>query len=39
MLNIISSGYEQKSKANKVVIEYLNILEDAYFNLKEEQKK
>ena len=36
LLNIISSGYEQRSKANKILIEYLNVLEDVYFNLKKQ---
>ncbi|MFW9952686.1 MAG: hypothetical protein ACFFKA_21400, partial [Candidatus Thorarchaeota archaeon] len=34
LMNIICSDYEQKSKANKVLIEYLNVLENNYFDLR-----
>ncbi len=34
LLNIIKSEYEKKSKAEQVLIEYLNILESTYLNLK-----
>ncbi|MBY9011114.1 MAG: hypothetical protein KGD70_01940, partial [Candidatus Lokiarchaeota archaeon] len=34
LLNIIKSEYEKKSKADQVLIEYLNILENTYLNLK-----
>jgi hypothetical protein len=38
LLNIIKAEYEQKSKADQVLVEYLNVLEDAYHNLKEAKK-
>ncbi|MFX0037187.1 MAG: hypothetical protein ACFE9I_16265, partial [Candidatus Hermodarchaeota archaeon] len=38
ILEIIKKSYEQKSKANKVLIEYLNILEESYLNLKKQKK-
>ncbi len=34
LLNIIKSEYEKKSKAEQVLIEYLNVLESTYLNLK-----
>jgi hypothetical protein len=34
LLNIIKMEYEQKSKADQVLIEYLNVLENAYTNIK-----
>jgi len=33
LLNIIKERYEQKSKGDKELIEYLNILEDIYLNI------
>ncbi|MFX1411344.1 MAG: hypothetical protein ACFFA6_13420, partial [Promethearchaeota archaeon] len=38
ILTTIKESYEQKSKANKVLTEYLNVLEESYFNLKSEKK-
>jgi len=38
LLKIIKNGYDQKSKADNVLIEYLNILEDTYLNLKSSEK-
>lgn len=37
--NIIKSEYEQKSKADRVLIEYIKVLEDAYFTKKSAEKK
>ena len=34
LLNTIKTEYENKSKADKVLIEYLNVLEDSYLSLK-----
>ncbi len=34
LLSVIIQEYEVKSKNDKVLIEYLNVLEDAYYNLK-----
>jgi hypothetical protein len=34
LINIIKQEYEKKSKADQVLIEYLNVLENAYVNLK-----
>jgi hypothetical protein len=34
LLSVIKSSYEQKSKADKVLLEYLDLLEDAYIDLK-----
>ena len=34
LLNIIKAEYEKKSKADQVLVEYLNILENTYLNLK-----
>jgi hypothetical protein len=31
---IIKSAYEQKSKANKILIEYLRVLEQAYIDMR-----
>jgi len=38
LLKIIKNGYDHKSKADNVLIEYLNILEDTYLNLKSSEK-
>ncbi|MHA1104671.1 MAG: hypothetical protein ACTSPN_02995 [Promethearchaeota archaeon] len=38
LLNIIKSEYERKSKAEQVLIEYLNVLEDAYMSIKSAPK-
>ncbi|MFX0056831.1 MAG: hypothetical protein ACFE85_02690 [Candidatus Hodarchaeota archaeon] len=38
LLNIIKAEYEKKSKADKVLIEYLNVLENTYMNLKSRTK-
>ncbi|MFX1329360.1 MAG: hypothetical protein ACFE91_14620, partial [Promethearchaeota archaeon] len=38
ILEVIKKSYEQKSKANKVLIEYLNILEESYLKLKKQKK-
>ncbi len=38
LLNTIKSEYENKSKADKVLIEYLNVLEDTYMSLKSTAK-
>jgi len=38
ILETIKTSYEQKSKSNKVLIEYLNALEDTYFELKKQEK-
>jgi len=34
LLNVIKSEYEKKSKAEKVLIEYLNVLENTYLEVK-----
>ena len=34
LLNIIKSEYERKSKAEQVLVEYLNVLEDTYIAIK-----
>jgi hypothetical protein len=34
LLSVIKRSYEQKSKTDKVLVEYLNLLEDAYIDLK-----
>ncbi|MHA2288247.1 MAG: hypothetical protein ACXABG_05625 [Promethearchaeota archaeon] len=34
LLNVIKSEYEKKSKTDQVLIEYLNLLEDTYLDLK-----
>ncbi|MFW9819510.1 MAG: LamG domain-containing protein [Candidatus Thorarchaeota archaeon] len=39
MLEIVKTSYEQKSLTDKVLIEYLEILEDIYYNLKSDEKK
>jgi len=36
--NTIIQEYEVKSKTEKVLIEYLNVLEDTYYNIKEQKK-
>jgi hypothetical protein len=33
-LNVVNRSYEEKSKTDKVLIEYLNLLEETYINLK-----
>ncbi len=38
LLNVIKSEYEQKSKAEQVLIEYLNVLENTYLGLKSTTK-
>ena len=38
LINIIKEEYEKKSKADQVLIEYLNVLENTYVNLKEAAK-
>ncbi len=38
LLNTIKSEYENKSKADKVLIEYLSVLEDTYMGLKSAAK-
>jgi len=38
IMDIIIKEYEVKSKADKVLVEYLNVLEDAYFSYKESKK-
>jgi hypothetical protein len=37
-LKAVKTAYEQKSKVKKALIEYLNILEEAYFKLKDVEK-
>ncbi|MHA2400053.1 MAG: LamG-like jellyroll fold domain-containing protein [Promethearchaeota archaeon] len=37
LLNVIKVLNDQKSKSDKVLIQYLNILEEAYYNLKSEE--
>ena len=37
-MDTIIKEYEVKSKADKVLVEYLNVLEDAYFSNKETKK-
>ncbi|MFX1448891.1 MAG: hypothetical protein ACFFCG_12315, partial [Promethearchaeota archaeon] len=39
LLKAIKFAYEQKSKVKRALIEYLNILEDVYFNLKSKNKE
>jgi len=39
LLNIIKKQYEQKSKANEVLVEYINVLEDSFLALKELKAK
>ncbi|MHA1147337.1 MAG: hypothetical protein ACTSR8_03745 [Promethearchaeota archaeon] len=34
IVNVIREEYEQKSKADQVLVEYLNVLEDTYMNIK-----
>ncbi|MFX1490447.1 MAG: hypothetical protein ACFFBI_14950, partial [Promethearchaeota archaeon] len=38
ILRIIKMAYEQKSMPDKALIEYLNVLENAYYNLKKQDK-
>jgi hypothetical protein len=38
LLNVIKAEYEKKSKADQVLVEYLNILETTYLNMKSEAK-
>ncbi|MDX1797147.1 MAG: hypothetical protein R3255_00720, partial [Candidatus Lokiarchaeia archaeon] len=38
LMNVIKMNYENKSKAEPVLIEYLNILEDNYINMKSTKK-
>lgn len=38
LLNIIKSEYDKKSKADQVLIEYLNVLENTYLDLKSAAK-
>ncbi|MFW9822580.1 MAG: hypothetical protein ACFFE4_06580, partial [Candidatus Thorarchaeota archaeon] len=39
LMNIIKTVYEQKSKSDQVLIEYLNVLENTYSNLKAAKKE
>ncbi|MFW9828558.1 MAG: hypothetical protein ACFFEY_13285, partial [Candidatus Thorarchaeota archaeon] len=39
LLKIIKKSYEQKSIAEKALIEYLEILEDTYYDIKAEEKQ
>lgn len=39
LLNVIISEYDVKSKADKVLIEYLTVLEEAYYEYKAQLKK
>ncbi|MFX1325599.1 MAG: hypothetical protein ACFE8N_11630, partial [Promethearchaeota archaeon] len=38
LLRVIKTAYEQKSVANRALIEYLQILEDTYYDLKAKKK-
>ena len=38
LLNTIKEEYELKSKSSQVLVEYLNVLEDAYTDLKSKAK-
>ncbi|MHA1941557.1 MAG: hypothetical protein ACW97P_07510, partial [Candidatus Hodarchaeales archaeon] len=38
ILGAVKTAYEQKSKSNKVLISYLDVLEDTYFDLKKRGK-
>jgi len=38
LLKTIKEAYEQKFQSDKVLIEYLNILEDTYLNIKSKVK-
>ncbi|NHJ25186.1 MAG: hypothetical protein EAX89_11455, partial [Candidatus Lokiarchaeota archaeon] len=38
LINIVKMVYEQKSKSNKVLVEYLKVLEETYYNLKSKEK-
>ena len=39
LVNVIKEQYENKSKAEEVLVEYLNVLEDAYYANKEAKKQ
>jgi len=39
LINVIKKEYEQKSKADQVLMEYLNVLEDSYSDLKTAKKQ
>jgi hypothetical protein len=39
LLQVIKTSYDQKSLSNKALIEYLEILEDVYYNLRSEEKQ
>ncbi|MFX1239478.1 MAG: hypothetical protein ACFE8P_17385, partial [Promethearchaeota archaeon] len=38
LLNVIKKDYDNKSKADQVLVEYLNVLEETYLNLKSKTK-
>jgi hypothetical protein len=38
LLNVIKTQYEQKSKADDVLVEYLDVLEDTFQSTKEKAK-
>ena len=38
LMNVIKTIYNQKSKADQILIEYLSVLEDTYSNLKATEK-
>jgi hypothetical protein len=38
LLNIIKKEYDQKSKSDQVLVEYLNVLEDTYLDIKSAKK-
>ena len=38
LLNTVINEYVVKSKSDKVLVEYLNVLEDAYYNMKSKKK-
>jgi len=38
LLNVIKSEYDRKSKAEQVLVEYLNVLEDTYLSIKSAPK-
>ena len=38
LLNIIKKEYDQKSKSDQVLVEYLNVLEDTYMDIKAAKK-
>lgn len=39
LLTVVKTAYEQKSKIDKVLLEYLHILEETYFESKSKKKK